>query len=321
MKTDHKPILITGAPRGGTTFVGKMLSLSPEVGYIHEPFNKEYGLKNIKSNFQFLHANHCEIGVYESSLEQLLLKKGIFKRIPISYLLRGNKSIYKRLMNFVGWTLIKSRPNYIYKKAKLNPLVKRFLIKDPMLLFSTEWIVNNYDFEIVMVVRHPAAFVSSLKRLNWQFDFHTLKNQRELLETYPTLRQLLEEIDEESLSNIEKWAFLWNCYNSFIYDISQKYPSIKVVRHEDLSKFPIEEFEKLYKHLNINFTEKIKSQLKVYTGEENPTNPIKNNVHTLKRNSRENVKRWKSNLSKKEISEIKEITNEVSNYFYDDSDW
>ena len=32
-------ILVTGSVRSGTTWVGRMLCLSKEMGYIHEPFN------------------------------------------------------------------------------------------------------------------------------------------------------------------------------------------------------------------------------------------------------------------------------------------
>jgi hypothetical protein len=34
-----RPILVTGAHRSGTTWVGRMLALVPGVEYIHEPFN------------------------------------------------------------------------------------------------------------------------------------------------------------------------------------------------------------------------------------------------------------------------------------------
>ncbi|MFL5942100.1 MAG: hypothetical protein ACJ75L_02390 [Gaiellaceae bacterium] len=33
------PILVTGAHRSGTTWVGRMLAFAPGVTYIHEPFN------------------------------------------------------------------------------------------------------------------------------------------------------------------------------------------------------------------------------------------------------------------------------------------
>ena len=34
-----RPILVTGAHRSGTTWVGAMLTLSPRIGLIHEPFS------------------------------------------------------------------------------------------------------------------------------------------------------------------------------------------------------------------------------------------------------------------------------------------
>ena len=34
-----RPIVVTGSHRSGTTWVGRMLCLSGEAGYIHEPFN------------------------------------------------------------------------------------------------------------------------------------------------------------------------------------------------------------------------------------------------------------------------------------------
>jgi hypothetical protein len=37
--TSARPIVVTGTHRAGTTWVGEMISKSPEVTYIHEPFN------------------------------------------------------------------------------------------------------------------------------------------------------------------------------------------------------------------------------------------------------------------------------------------
>ena len=38
MPPDRRPILVTGSHRSGSSWVGQMISLSPRVGYIHEPF-------------------------------------------------------------------------------------------------------------------------------------------------------------------------------------------------------------------------------------------------------------------------------------------
>ena len=54
-----KPILVTGSHRSGTTWVGKMISLNKNVGYIHEPFN--IGLRprdnKLKLNHWFTYIN------------------------------------------------------------------------------------------------------------------------------------------------------------------------------------------------------------------------------------------------------------------------
>ena len=39
VRVTGRPILVTGAHRSGTTWVGKMLALAPGVAYVHEPFN------------------------------------------------------------------------------------------------------------------------------------------------------------------------------------------------------------------------------------------------------------------------------------------
>lgn len=41
----------------------------------------------------------------------------------------------------------------------------RPLVKDPFALFSAEWFADNFDAEVIVIVRHPAAVVSSIKRL------------------------------------------------------------------------------------------------------------------------------------------------------------
>src|SRR6476620_4378035 len=34
-----RPIVVTGTHRSGTTWVGEMIATSPQVAYVHEPFN------------------------------------------------------------------------------------------------------------------------------------------------------------------------------------------------------------------------------------------------------------------------------------------
>lgn len=51
---------------------------------------------------------------------------------------------------------------------------KRALLKDPFAVFSVPWFAKKLNCQIVITVRHPAAFASSLQRLGWNFDFKDL---------------------------------------------------------------------------------------------------------------------------------------------------
>jgi len=46
------PILVTGSHRSGTTWVGKILALSPEVGYIQEPFHPRHNMAICNAVFE-----------------------------------------------------------------------------------------------------------------------------------------------------------------------------------------------------------------------------------------------------------------------------
>jgi aspartyl/asparaginyl beta-hydroxylase (cupin superfamily) len=85
------------------------------------------------------------------------------------------------------------------------------------------------------------------------------------------------------------------------------------VKHEDLSIDPLDEFEKIFKFLQLNFSEEIKNKIK-----ETTTSTI-NTTH--KRDARQNIKTWKDRLSKEEIGRIKEETRIVWQHFYSEEDW
>ncbi len=48
---------------------------------------------------------------------------------------------------------------YKYRMYNIRPL-----IKDPIGLFSYKWLVSKFDMDVLVLIKHPAAFVSSLKK-------------------------------------------------------------------------------------------------------------------------------------------------------------
>src|SRR3972149_1862423 len=153
-----QPILVTGAHRSGTTWVGRMLASHPRTAYISEPLN-------------VLHRR----GVYRADVERWY-----------TYITEGNEDKYlpafHELLNFHYHLFselgsLRSQKDFlrmgrdlaIFMNGKLRG--QRVLLKDPFAVFSAPWFAQKLNCQVVITVRHPAAFASSLKRLNWTYDF------------------------------------------------------------------------------------------------------------------------------------------------------
>src|SRR5918996_5646820 len=222
--TSH-PILVTGTHRSGTTWVGKMLAADAFTAYISEPLN-------------VLHRP----GVFHTKVTrwyQYICEENENEFLPA----------YEELMEFDYhlWDEIRSlrsRKDFLRMGRDFlifyNGLMRgqRLLLKDPFAVFSTPWFAKRLNCQVVITVRHPAAFASSLKRLNWPFDFQDLLTQpllmRDHLEPY---RAEMEAMQPDDV--IGQAALLWKLVYRSVYATRERNPDFIIVRHEDLSRDPI----------------------------------------------------------------------------------
>ncbi|HUG41893.1 MAG TPA: sulfotransferase [Longimicrobiales bacterium] len=133
------PILVTGAYRTGTTWVGAMLAAAG-LWPTHEPFNPNRRLWP----------------------EELAYAPGGEPRPEIdalvAALLRGGHREVVRLAYADRW----------FSPLRLLPLAPgRVLVKDPSAALLTEYLVRRHRMRAVVLYRHPAAVVASYVRLGW----------------------------------------------------------------------------------------------------------------------------------------------------------
>jgi hypothetical protein len=193
-------------------------------------------------------------------------------------------------------------------------------LKDPFAVFSTPWFAKHLDCKVVIAVRHPAAFVSSLKRLNWPFDFQDLLDQpllmRDHLERY---RHEMEYLESDDV--VGQAALLWKMIYHSVHTTRDQHPDFIVVRHEDLSRDPVSGFRDLYKSLDLEFTPRVEKTILSSSSSENPAELSRKKVHGFKLDSRANIDIWKKRLSVEEIDRIRKITEETSTHYYSDVEW
>ena len=197
---------------------------------------------------------------------------------------------------------------------------QRVLMKDPFAVFSAEWFAKCLNCKVVIAVRHPTAFVSSLKRLNWPYNFQDLLDQpllmRDFLEPY---RGQIETAKADDV--IGQSALLWKLIYRVVHTTVERNPGFIAVRHEDLSLDPINGYRKLYETLGLDFTSRIEKIIRNSSSSDNPVEPSRKNIYSVKLDSRSNIDNWKKRLELDEIKRIRNVTEEVSQLFYPDVEW
>lgn len=301
MKNSKLHILVTGSHRSGSTWVGRIISKSPKVVYVDEPFNVKH---KIKKNFPFtVWFEHVSSNTPIEYQEQSLKYIKSHGEFTIT-------SFFSELQHLKSKNYIRFFLNGISGKRRK----KRLLYKDPIAILSAEWFYRNINSQIIVLIRHPAAFVASIKVKKWNHDFNSFLKQPELMEDH--LMEFKSQIESYAKSPpdiIDQGILLWNIFHSMILKYQDKYPEWYFVKHEEISKNPVEGYEEIFRFLELPYSEKIKQAIL------NSTESKKQGL--LSRDSRANIKTWKKRLSVDEINRIKNGTFEISQKYYTEADW
>jgi Sulfotransferase domain len=312
---DLTPILVTGTHRGGTTWVGKMLAADAMTAYISEPLNVLHRPGVFRAKVKYWYQYICEENEkeYIPAFQELLeFDYHLWDEIRS---LRSRRDILRMGRDFL-----------IFYNGLMRG--QRLLLKDPFAVFSAPWFAKRLNCKVVITVRHPAAFASSLKRLNWPFDFQELLAQpllmRDHLEPY---RADMESVMSDDV--IGQAALLWKLIYRAAHAILRQaqdgaremIPAFMIVRHEDLSRDPIPGYRALYEALGLEFTPRVEKTILNSSSSENPRELPRKKVHAVKLDSLANMDNWKKRLTAEEIEHVRKMTEEISTLYYSDAEW
>ncbi|MGC9453967.1 MAG: sulfotransferase [Phycisphaerae bacterium] len=300
------PILVTGSHRSGSTWVGRMLSLPRHVGYIHEPFSLKVrpGVCNhgFTNWFQYLCDDNGEPYVEELSRSLRFEYKPLLELRHV----RSARDAGRLLRDWAYCSyhsLMGSRP----------------LMKDPIALFSAPWLAKRWRMRVVVVIRHPAAFVGSLKRTGWRFSFENMTRQPLLMRELAEFSEDIERASRENAGVLEEAVLLWRIIHHRINVYRQNHPDWVFVRHEDLSRDPVEQYRRLYDLLDLDFAPRVRRTIRAHSmASEGGKQP---GTMSISRDSRANIWSWRKRLSEHEVNRVREGTRDISPMFYGDGDW
>ena len=279
-----------------------MLALGDGIAYFSEPLNslapgplisltptRQYQYIGLENERRFLKPFESLTG----------LKYPWINEVAAIRSARDVRRILRRARRFVRVSKGSSRP----------------LLKYPFAFFAIPWFIERLAGTPVVVVRHPAAVASSMKRLGWRFDFNHLLGQPQLMEgLLAPYRSEIETLSREPADPVTHAGVLWRIVYGTLPRFTDEFQNILVVRHEALSSSPVEQFEHLSRSLGLRFDGEMAERIRDFTDDRNPSEL--DQPHSVRVNSRANLWNWQSRLTKEEIQLVREATKGAVEVYY-----
>jgi len=306
LEKETPSILVTGSHRSGTTWVGRMLTLSRRLVYVGEPFNVRSGHELFTHKFDRWFEYVCP-----SNEDEVLgaLQDIVELRYPTAYRVRNIDSFRE------GYSVLRSAVRYSLERW----MGRSVLIKDPIALLSAERLAEHFDLEVLVMIRHPAAFAGSLKKKGWTFPFEDLLNQPRLMrDHFSSYAQEIRSFAKDEQDIADQAALLWTLLYTVVSRYREQHPSWTFLRHEDVARAPVETFRELYEQFGLSFTERIRENVEEYS---NPSSGDSTEEEGIRRNSQSVVRNWTERLTEDEIKRVRKRTYSVASNFYTPNEW
>ncbi len=284
-----------------------MLCRSHEAGYIHEPFNpyRRPGWGAGRIPHWFLYVDRANESLYMPLVRDIL---------AFHYPLLRNLGEIRSIKRAAFFT------RDLGDSVRGRLLRRRPLLKDPIALFSAEWLAQRFDAQVVITIRHPAAFASSIKRLGWRFEFRGWLAQGSLLRDWlHPFEAEMRRLSSPEADIIDQAVVMWNAMHHVIHAYRERHPEWSFVRHEDLSHAPVEGFRKLYETLDLRWNDQVARDIARHSVA--VRKPTSWHHSSVRRDSRAATNSWMTRLTPAEIGRIRDGCHQLSSLFYGENAW
>lgn len=281
-RQENEPILVTGMPRSGTTWLARLLTSVPGTALTgREPMNprgRQYALAGTLSGW--------------ARVETLSRRQ---RRALVTSYSGINPWVYSKYGQR-QW-------------AAALPGV-RLIVKDPFAMLSLPAVHEATGARSILVYRHPGAGLTSYRRMGWSPDLDELGPIVDgFLSTHGRVTGV-ERLPATELNEVEAMAWFWNSlYGMALHDRASLQHSL-VVSHSDVAQGGPFFAQQLYATLGLRWGKEVVRHLR---GEERPQ-PSKSNattLHNFNRPPEQVAHEWQDKVTAAERALIEDRTAEV----------
>jgi hypothetical protein len=312
------PVLILGAPRSGTSWLGKIFDSHPFVIYRHEPDDvvgqADFpGICPVEDIPRFSDAARryveqlTRVRQIKSSGTWPVFAKPFqpfpapFIRRALAIAIRGGQEI----MPNAGWLKRMSIPDLIVgDRAQITYVIKSVsMLGDAALLASA-----LPEARIIAVFRHPCGHIASIKRgpLGGLYGPRVLATAR--------ARELgLTRERYEQLPELERWVCGWALLHAKLFDEARDRANVHLLRYEDLCQQPTERARALMAFAGLPWAEENARFI-----EKSTSSGDSQRYYSLFRDPINAATKWRRELSPEEIARVMAMVDQVlPGYFTD----
>ena len=290
-------ILVTGAPRSGTTPMGDVLRRLPGAVSLYEPMGLS-GDRRITVRMPM----PGEPDFSEAQFEEFLSD---MRRIRLKYHRQGRPIEQVGHVRAVATRVVGTRAPISHRVAKLTPGKKTLVWKDPLAVFCTRH-GKSHGFRSVVTVRPPLASAASYKRLLW------LPKIRKIYGRYAAqlgpVPEVASRLDELEANPVGASALLWHLIHRFLLEVSaEEATSVHFFAPQVRDQSDREGYESLFDWLGHPMPSTVARSLEERAMMGDATAPIGRQVHDWNRTSQQANSYWSSVLSEDDVRLVSDI--------------
>ena len=295
----RRRVIVSGLPRSGTSWVGRVLSFAPDVTYLREPDNGDHvaGARDCPP-YLYLPAGADDAG-YRRHLTAVLDGRVrtpfTMDEDPGPWLGRLPPGRAHRLGGTVP-SLYRMRGQLVVKLVRSN--------------LTVEWLAEQWpQAQQVVVMRHPCGQFASWRRQGWD------PQPARLLADERLVRDHLGPVGDviaQASTFWERAGALWGALWTVLHHQVQAHPDWHLVQHEGLCEAPADRFHRLYERVGLSWTGHVDAAVRELDA------PQVGNDFSLRRSARTEADKWRRQLEPREIAECRRVTEAFDLPYYPD---
>ena len=300
-------VLVTGAPRCGTTPIGAALALAPGARMIYEPMGPT-GDKRIPGRYAIPGQTGLSADVFREFLDDLKALRLDLK--PQNRRSHSSMAFTQRLIR----SIVGSRTQLSYWMAKLSPDSVTLVWKDPMAAFAVPAVLSH-GIPTVICIRNPLAHAASFKRKGWVADIASIyPNFRDCYGVVPEIEKLLAANREPD--SVASASMLWHLVYSLAYRTSRGEfgplsAPLLLISGTELEANEMQLYCQMYEKLGLPFEGRPRRLLEERCGQAVEDLGETTKTHDWRRSVSATNTYWKQTLSEEEIDSVQALNSGI----------